>query len=377
MSTLNCVLAVAFVFTSSCATKSDVNDITLNSETQRLDSRGCMISTRAVNAPPMPTAITAAAVELYYEKLEYYFLLAAENCMSDSRRCDEFLSVLGGMKDRFLLSRNFDKASLVESDTLKNSSNKLIAMISMNTYVVQKLHKINFAKPLWLKPLLEANDLTTENRALTVVSENKAYPFAAHNMAATSARAHLFTGIALGEQALIDKGLSQIPAILASVRDDGSLPLETRRGARALRYSMQVLSDIIAMIDNVPIRKELYAKYQTPLLKMANFDLEVLKNNSKIEAYSKDNLSPGPIQDPKVQDISSLRSRLAWIVALDRLEPGYLEKVEDIELDKRACAQRFLKKKPECSPLMQSIGDVVNSPLGFTLGYNPKCATLK
>lgn len=376
MKHLNTALFALFIYATGCTSAPEAKEPTLVADTQRMDSRGCMISSEAPTLPAKLMSFkSSSAVEVYYEKLEYYLLLSAENCIGNSQRCGEFESAVSGIPAR-LLSSNKDVGSAEVQNTIRHSNNKIVAMVAINAYLIEKTHKKTLPAQKWLKSALIENNFLNNSEELLVVSENKKYSSSAHNMAATSARAHVFVGLLAKDTSTIDKGLAQIPKILETVRDDGSLPLETRRGARALRYSMQVLSDIIAMMDAVPARQELFQKYQPTLERMAGFNIAVLKNNALVNAYAKDNLSPGPIQDPKLQDISSLRSRLAWILVFNKLDSGFMSKIEDTELDKRACAHAYLKKKPECSPLIQSVGDAVSSPLGFTLGYNPKCASL-
>ncbi len=359
----------------SCTTPA-AKDVVLSADTQRMDSRGCMISPSAPKAPQKPsTTASSYAAESYYEKLEYYFLLSAENCLSSKERCEELSAVLEKIPAR-LLSSASASGDIELSNTIRHSNNKIAAMVAVNLYAIEKRHKISFPAQPWLKKLLKANDLTTSTEELTVSGETQKYSFAAHNMAAASARAHVFLGVFTKDQELINQGLAQIPKILESRREDGSLPLETRRGARALRYSMQVLSDLVAMIHLAPTQKSLYDQYKKDILHLADFDIKALQNTALLNTYAQQNLSPGPIADHKLQDISSLRSRLAWVVVLNSMEPGYLDKIEDLEIDKRSCAHVHLKKKVECSPLMNTISDVVSSPLGFTLGYSPKCAAL-
>lgn len=377
------IIAAILFYIVSCSSAPETKEKSLvAADTQRMDSRGCMISPNTSVSPAKGKGVSsAAAAETYYEKLEYYFLLAAENCISSKDRCDAFETVLSGMETRLYPASAAthsgspsDQASLER--TIKHSNNKMIAMIAINMHFIEKQQKKTLPPLSWLKRELKANDLTAVPEEMSVTADKKKFPFSAHNMAAASARAHMFVGVLNKDKNLMEKGLSQIPHILQSARPDGSLPLETRRGSRALRYSMQVLSDILAMIDVSPDKANIYSKYKKQILSLAEFDMLALKNTTLLETYAQDNLAAGPIQDYKLQDISSLRSRLAWVLVLNSLEPGYLDSVEDIEIDKKSCSHTHLKKKPECSPLLNSVGDVISSPLGFTLGYNPKCVAV-
>lgn len=366
-------LFVSFLLCIGCSTtKSSLTKIA-PIDYNRVDSHGCMISHQAPVPPPIPMTFNdVTSSENYYEKLEFYFLLSAENCFSDSVNCLAFEEVLKDIPGRFVKPPTNDNADDITLAT-KHGNNKLIAMVAINAHYYQLYKKKTLPSMPWLVELANENDFTTETMTLNVASENKKYGFQSHNMAIASGRAYVFVGLLEKSPRLIQKGLAQIPKVLQSMRADGSLPLETRRGARAIRYSMQVLSDIVAMLATSKEGKALYQKHRKSILAIAAFDLKALKDTSLVAKYAMDNFSPGPITDPTLQDISSLRSRLAWIITLDKLEPGFMDKAEDIEIDKKSCSHPFLKKKPECAPLVHTIGDILDSSLGFTLGFNPKC----
>ncbi|MCC6137023.1 MAG: alginate lyase family protein [Bdellovibrionaceae bacterium] len=362
------------LLTLHCSTPKKTQPTKTAKEIIRVDSRGCMVGSTTTNPPALITSASSVSqVENYYEKLEFFFLLAAEKCLSNQRACLDFKNMMSHFSSRFLSSENNDSDI---SLAIKHSNNKLISIVAIHKYWFEKKYKTTLGSTPWLTTLLEKNDYTSETAPLTVTSEPKKYSSEAHNIAIASARAFVFVGVAEKKTDFIKKGLDQIPKVLATLRADGSLPLETRRGARALRYSMQVLSDIIAMIYIAQTEQPaaLFKQYRAPLLKAAEFDLSALQNSSIIFPYAKENFSPGPIQNPELQDISSLRSRLAWILLLDQMEPGYLDKAEDYYIDKKSCSHEFLKNSMECSSLVQTIGDVLETPLGFTMGFNPKCA---
>lgn len=359
-----------------CTSVKKVRAARPSKEVIRVDSRGCMVAHQTALPPALPAGkLSISIVESYYEKLEFYFLLTAEKCLSSKDNCPDFESMMETLEARFLPAKNSDSDVALST---KHSNNKLLAIAAIHKYFYEKKYKASLSPTPWLSTLLKENDHTAEAGTIDVQLDQKKYSAQAHNIAVASARAHVFVGIAEKNPISIKTGLEQIPKVIETLRPDGSLPIEARRGSRALRYSMQVLSDIVAMIYIADKEQRLptYAKHREAILKMAQYDLSVLQKSSIIAPYAQENFSPGPITNPEYQDISSLRSRLAWVFLLDKLETGFLEKNEDKYLDKESCAHELLKNSFECSTLVQTIGDILETPLGFTTGINPKCAAI-
>jgi poly(beta-D-mannuronate) lyase len=134
----------------------------------------------------------------------------------------------------------------------------------------------------------------------------------------------------MSDETLYDKGYRGYRAILAGARPDGSLVLETRRGARALWYMRQSLASLTVMAEVAATRgTDLYALREGE----ANFDrlLSYLLNGiaepEVVMAYASENDSPGAEADFRRQDISFMAKRsqgrhyMAWaepVVARDR-----------------------------------------------------------
>lgn len=365
-------IAILVIVTASCSTPPPLEKKASAPDMIRVDSRGCMTSARESRAPTPPLApYDVPTIENYYEKLEYYYLLSAEQCFSNEKKCTHFEATTESLK-QLLLSPTASDPDVQLS--LKHSNNKLLAMMAINTLFYQKKYSKNLGLGIWLLEQSHANDLTQETTTVRV--RDATHAFLAHNMATTSARTFMYVGLLENNIRLQQKALSQIPHVLKTKRADGSLPIESRRGSRGLRYSMQVLSDLVALLALGDSKNLMYTKNRKALLNLAQFDLLVLQNNGVISQYASENFSPGPINDHTKQDISSLRSRLAWVLLLNKIEKGYLDKVEHTTIDKTACSESFLKNKLECSPHIQSIEDLVESPLGFTLGFNPRCVSV-
>lgn len=101
-------------------------------------------------------------------------------------------------------------------------------------------------------------------------------------------------------------------ALLEQLRPDGSWPLETRRGARALWYTRQSLaslSSIAAALQttgNDPFADpQLAAQYDNAL----RYFLDGVRAPSLVIRYAAENYIPGPSDDYTQQDLSFLQTR--------------------------------------------------------------------
>ncbi len=132
-------------------------------------------------------------------------------------------------------------------------------------------------------------------------------------------------GAIIKDEALYAKGYDRYRAILADARLDGSLALETRRGARALWYMRQSLASLTVMAEVAATRgTDLYDLR----IGEANFDriLSYLLNGIAephvVMAYASENYIPGGETDARRQDLSFTTKRnhgrhyMAWVEPL-------------------------------------------------------------
>ncbi|MCV2866055.1 alginate lyase family protein [Albidovulum sediminicola] len=135
---------------------------------------------------------------------------------------------------------------------------------------------------------------------------------------------------ALTEDAgLLDKAEARLRlALTGQLREDGSWPLETRRGARALWYTRQSLSSlgfIIATLENsgrdVLADDGIRRGYETAM----SFFLDGIDAPIIVTKYAAENYIPGPSEDYANQDMSFLQTRphgrhyMAFLALADHL----------------------------------------------------------
>ncbi len=130
-------------------------------------------------------------------------------------------------------------------------------------------------------------------------------------------------GALMDEPALLARALTYYRDTLTTMRADGSLPLETARGARALWYQRHALSSLV-VLDTIAAVQGLEAGAGLPpgqdLHRAVRFLLEAVENPRRVWPYAVENFRPGPSNNPYVQDLGFLRTRpsgrhyMAWTV---------------------------------------------------------------
>jgi poly(beta-D-mannuronate) lyase len=137
-------------------------------------------------------------------------------------------------------------------------------------------------------------------------------------------------GAVTGDEALYAKGLDRYRTILSDARTDGSLPLETRRGARALWYMRQSLSSMTVMAEIAAARgTDLYGATEGGVTfdRILSYTLNGISEPSVVLAYASENYIPGDESDFRKPDLGFLGKRshgrhyMAWVepvIARDR-----------------------------------------------------------
>ena len=97
-------------------------------------------------------------------------------------------------------------------------------------------------------------------------------------------------------------------------RGDGSLPIETRRGGRAMFYqgrAMNALAVIAIIAENQGYDIWNYEYRGKNYHNLVKFFIDFTENNEIVFKYAKEMKSPGPAKNYKVQDLDS-RSSSNW-----------------------------------------------------------------
>ena len=139
---------------------------------------------------------------------------------------------------------------------------------------------------------------------------------AAHNHAAQSSIAAMSYGAWVGDEDYFRIGLEQWSITLDSMRDDGSLPIETRRGARALYYHGRTISALVQIAERARVQGiDLYGKPPWGIGSIHHavaFFINAVINPTIVLPYAKTNHVPGPSKDYTRQHLGG-RGTLGWI----------------------------------------------------------------
>ena len=140
---------------------------------------------------------------------------------------------------------------------------------------------------------------------------------AAHNHAVQSSIVAMSYGAWTNDERLFKVGIDQWFITLKSMRRDGSLPIETRRGARALFYHGRTLSGLVQLAERASVQGiDLYAHAPSAdktIHHAVAFFIDAIEQPDRVLKYARTNKSPGPSRNYKVQDLGSSASTMGWI----------------------------------------------------------------
>ena len=144
-------------------------------------------------------------------------------------------------------------------------------------------------------------------------------PKRAHNHALSSAIAHMELGVILNDDKLFRLAFKNYEAAIKYQRKDGSLPIEVRRGGRAMFYqgrAMNTLAVIAIIAENQGYdiwNLDFKGKNFHNLVK---FFIDFTEDNEIVFKYAKEMRAPGPAKNYKLQDLSWNRSsNWGWLYA--------------------------------------------------------------
>ena len=235
--------------------------------------------------------------------------------------------------------------------------------LTVNLYVASPmLAAYSFAKQVINVP--QEEDIIIKNWFKKIVKKNqhllygKTYdnggamgtPKRAHNHALSSAVAHMALGVLLDDNILFRKAFRNYEAAIRYQRKDGSMPIEVRRGGRAMFYqgrAMNALAVIAIIAEHQGYNiweLDFKGKNYHNLVK---FFLDFSENNQIVFKYAKENRFPGPAKNYKVQDLkSNSSSNFGWFYA-------YAARFPDHENIKRV--KTWIKNKDETNGYQRRI----------------------
>jgi len=204
--------------------------------------------------------------------------------------------------------------------------------LSVNLYIASPmLAAYSFAKQVvdvpneedqlikkWFKKIVKKNEHLMYDRIYKKNTQATGVPKRAHNHALSSAIAHMELGVLLNDEKLFRKAFKNFEAAIKHQRKDGSLPIEVRRGGRAMFYqgrAMNALAVIAIIAENQGYNIWDYEYKGKNYHNLVKFFIDFTENNEIVFKYAKEMKSPGPAKDYKIQDLNRSSSNWGWLYA--------------------------------------------------------------
>ena len=180
----------------------------------------------------------------------------------------------------------------------------------------------------WFKKIVKKNQhLMYKLKKYKKGTQAIGVPRSAHNHALSSAISHMQLGILLNDNKLFKKAFRNYEAAIRYQRKDGSMPIETRRGGRAMFYqarAMTALTTIAIIAENQGYNIWDYEHKGKNFHNIVKFFIDFTENNEIVFKYAKEMKAPGPAKDYKRQDLDgSSSSNWGWLYAYASRFPNH------------------------------------------------------
>ena len=172
----------------------------------------------------------------------------------------------------------------------------------------------------WFKKIVKKNEHLMYNYSnYKSGSGAVGIPKKAHNHALSSAMSHMQLGVLLNEDKLFRTAFKNFEAAIKYQRKDGSMPIETRRGGRAMFYqarAMNALAVIAIIAENQGYNIWEYEYKGKNYHNIVKFFIDFTEDNEIVFKYAKSMKHPGPAKNYKKQDLRrKSSSNWGWLYA--------------------------------------------------------------
>ncbi len=266
------------------------------------------------------------------------------------------------------------------NDTLTVNLYVAAPMITAYSFVIQRIdipQEEDKKIKKWLKKIVRRNQHLMYDKTYDYGGA-RGIPKRAHNHALSSAMSHLSLAILLGDNKTFKKPFKNWIGAVKYQRKDGSLPIETRRGGRAMFYqgrAMTALATIAVMAENqnIDIWNMKFKKIKD-YHNIVKFFVDFAENPEIVFKYAKENRHPGPAKDYKNQDLDSSGSVWGWVPAYVSRFPNH-ENIKRIKSWKKENMNKYQR-------LMRSALDGVGTSYvdfaaSWNVGAEPNCHFVK
>ena len=139
---------------------------------------------------------------------------------------------------------------------------------------------------------------------------------AAHNHAIQSSIVAMSYGAWVNDEKYFKTGIEQWRITLKSMRKDGSLPVETRRGARALFYTGRTIAALMQLVERaavqgIDLNDSAPRRHQT-IHNAVTYFIDTVEQPDMVIKYARTNHAPGPSKNYKIQYLDG-KAPFGWI----------------------------------------------------------------
>ena len=266
------------------------------------------------------------------------------------------------------------------NDTLTVNLYVATPMITAYSFAIQR---INIPKEddekikKWLKKIVRRNQHLMYDKTYDYGGAS-GIPKRAHNHALSSAMSHMSLAILLGDNKTFKKPFKNWIGAVKYQRKDGSLPIETRRGGRAMFYqgrAMTALATIAVMAENQNINIwNTKFKKNKDYHNIVKFFVDFTENPEIVFKYAKEMKAPGPAKDYKNQDLDSSGSVWGWMPAYASRFPNH-ENIKRIKSWDKANMNKY--QRLMSSALSNVGGTARDFAASWNVGAEPNCHFVK
>lgn len=309
-------------------------------------------------------------------------------CLADQTRCNQIVELVAKWAEADALEPGAKRSNKRWDDTswIANSLLRNFVFAYADARKLTTVDPVEDAKILdWMKRRIDQYHYNIPSGNEGEVSYTEAGNHALANMMSA-----MVFGSLVGDRSMMEDAFASWRVAMGYMRDDGSLPTETRRGARSLQYTNFQIAQLIstaevAKAQGIDLYAEMSADKSIP--KAVGFLLDAYEDFDKVRGYAKYNEgSPGDYHIPYIiqmhfgwlptyfarfgEDANIARMRTLAIDA-DICSPEALEE-NKLSQGKKICAGNKGEPVPLVKFLDMGGGSVGEAP-NYFMGYPSQC----
>ena len=179
----------------------------------------------------------------------------------------------------------------------------------------------------WFATIVSRNEHLMHGEVYKGTTQAAGTPKSAHNHALVSAIAHMSLGILNGDDSMYRSAFANWRAAVSSQRKDGSMPIESRRGGRAIFYQGRAMTALAAMAVIAENQgSDLWSHNsgkRNNFHNIVKFFIDFSEQPEVVFKYAKEMFSPGPARDHTWQEVREGGAIFGWLAAYATRFPNH------------------------------------------------------